>query len=149
MKRVDSAHLWLLCALTLVLAACSDDPESPEQQLIRTMDTMEEAIEAGERDGFIDHVADDFTGNGGRFDRSGLGNLLRMQMLRHTRLSAVVTDREITLFDQRATVNLKMLLTGGARAFIPESGRLYQVNTGWKRVDSQWMLISADWEPVF
>jgi len=148
LKRAERACLWFVSSLLLMLTACSD-PESLEQQLIQTMDSMEEAIEAGKRGGFIDYVADDFSGKGGQYDRKGLGNLLRLQLVRHTRLSAVVTDREITLFDERATVTLKILLTGGPRAFMPDSGRLYQVNTGWKRVDSQWMLISADWQPVF
>ncbi len=132
----------------LVLAACAGGSD-PEARLERTIAAMGEAAEAGDRDAFLDHVAADFGGQGGRLDRRGLGDLLRVQLLRHSRIGATIASQEIQLFEgRRATARMRILLTGGPRAWLPESGQFYQVESGWLDTDDGWRLISARWEPL-
>ncbi len=137
-----------LVTAALLLSACGsgDDAESRLQQ---TIEAMEQAAEAGDRRRFLDFVAADFGGQGGRFDRRGLGDLLRVQLLRHSRISATIASTEIQLFEgARASARMRVLLTGGPRAWLPDSGQVYMVETGWRDTDDGWRLISARWEPL-
>lgn len=38
-------------------------------------------------------------------------------------------------------------LTGGSGGLLPESGQIYEVETGWRLDDGEWRLIQADWKP--
>lgn len=48
----------------------------------------------------------------------------------------------VKLMDERATVDFTVVLTGG-QGFIPDDGRIYQVQTGWRLEGDEWKLISA------
>ena len=136
----------VLMAVALV-TACSD-PASPEARLRGTIDVMEEAAEAGDRAGFMEHVADDFGGPTAAVDRKGLSDMFRVQILVHTRVSAVVSNMDIEVYGDRATATFHALLTGGPRAWLPDTGRIYRIETGWRLDGSDWELISADWKPL-
>ena len=82
--HVFRSVIVLMLAVAL-LTACGDE-SSPESRLRQTLDAMETAIEAGERDVFMESVSDDFTGSSGRFDRRSLSAMLRVQLMRHTRI---------------------------------------------------------------
>ena len=142
MSRVLPAvlALWLLAGLT----ACST-PDSAEQRLRDTIDAMEAAAEAGDRSAFMDYVADDFGGQDTRMDREALGTMMRYQLFKHSRVTATITSMDIVMFDRRATVTMKVLLTGGPRAWMPETGEYLEVESGWRDDDGQWQLIQAQW----
>lgn len=138
----------MLLGACLLLAGCGDG-DDPETRLQRTIDAMEAAAESGDRREFLSYVADDFGGQSGRVDRAALGDLMRVQLLRHSRITATVTGQEIELFEgRRASARMRVLLTGGARAWLPETGQIYRVETGWRESDDGWLLISARWEPL-
>lgn len=136
-------------ALVLLLVACGR-PDDPATRLKARIQTMEEAAEAAERGDFMAAVADDFSGQSGRLGREELADLFRVQLLRHTRVSALLSNVEIEMRGgQRAIATMNALLTGGPRAWLPESGRLYRIDSGWRMDDEgDWYLISAEWEPV-
>ena len=136
-----------LPALLLALAGCSAS-DSPETRLAETIDAMEEAAEAGDRAAFMEFVADDFGGPGAAMDRKGLSDLFRVQILVHTRVTAVVTNMDIEVIGDRAVASFHALLTGGPRAWLPDAGRVYRIETGWRLDGSDWELISADWRPL-
>ncbi|WP_232227498.1 hypothetical protein [Aerolutibacter daejeonensis] len=46
---------------------------------------------------------------------------------------------------RHATVRFTAALTGGDGATLPESARLYQVESGWRLVDDAWELTSLRW----
>ncbi len=140
--------LPLLLGACLLLAGCGAE-DDPRGRLKQTIAAMEEAAESGDRREFLDYVADDFGGQGGRLDRAALGDLMRVQLLRHSRITATITGQEIELFEgRRASVRMQVLLTGGSRAWLPETGQIYRVETGWLESDDGWRLISARWEPL-
>lgn len=137
-------RLTIPCVL-LVLLGCAE-PDSAEQRLRDTIDQMEVAAEAGDRSAFMDYVADDFGGQDARVDREALGAMLRYQLFRHSRVTATVTAMEVEMFDSRARVSMNLLLTGGPRAWMPETGEYLSVETGWRDENGTWKLIQANWE---
>ena len=136
----------LLLGLSLALVGCAPASD-PEQRLAQTIEAMEVAIEARERGTFMDYVADDFAGQRGRYDRTGLDGMVRLHLIRNKSVSATVMGSELQITGERATAEINVLLTGGA-GWLPERGQLYSVTTGWRMEDDDWRLIQAHWEPA-
>ncbi|MEM7705715.1 MAG: nuclear transport factor 2 family protein [Pseudomonadota bacterium] len=130
-------------AAALLLAGCERAPA--EQRLRDTINAMQEAAENGDRGAFMERVDSNFGGQRGQFDRRSLDGILRMQMMTHQNIGSTITDLDLTLMDQRATTTMKVLLTGGPRAWLPENAELLEVTAGWVDTDDGWRLISADW----
>ena len=133
--------------LAVLLVACSQ-PLTVEQQVIATIRQMEEKIEAGERRAFMDHIADDFSGQGGRMNRDQVRALVVFQLRRFERLQAQLFPITVTETGPgSAKAEFRALVTGGP-GWIPERGQVYDFTTTWRRSDDQWLLLLADWEPV-
>ena len=94
----------------------------------------------------MDQVDPDFSGQKSNVDRSGLKRLLRVQLLKHTRVTATIVSDEFKMFEGRASVEVSVLMTGGPGNWLPDSGRVYKIKTGWREDNDQWFLISAVWE---
>jgi hypothetical protein len=135
--------LFVLIILGLFGCAGEDDPETRIRQ---SLASMQEAAEAGDPSEFLEYVAEEFAGQQGGFDRQRLGQLLRVQLLRHTRVSATVMSQDYQLYEGRASGQMTLLLTGGPGNWLPDSGRVYQVETRWIEREDQWLLLGADWE---
>lgn len=127
----------------LVLSACTRAPD--EQRLRDAMASLQAAIEAREVAAAMDVVAEDFIGTGG-LDRAGARNLLRLMVLRHQTLGLSLGPVEVELFDGRATVRFTAVATGGQGALLPESARIWQVETAWRMDGGDWRLLSAHWQ---
>jgi hypothetical protein len=132
------AALLLICGL----AACARAPA--EQRLREALAGLQAAVEAREVSPAMEHVAEDFVGNEG-LDREGARNLLRLMVLRHQSLGLSLGPYEIELHGERATVRFTAVATGGSGALIPESARVWNVETGWREDGGEWRLISAQW----
>lgn len=131
--------------LMLALAACGSD--SPEQAVRKQVDAIQVAIDArdaGDIDGLL---ADDFIGNEG-MDRRGAKQLAAAVFLRHRDVAAKVGPVNVELRGQTdAIARFSVLATGGSGGLLPDSGQVYQVETGWRLVDGEWKLLSASWTP--
>lgn len=142
MIRRALAVLWL--SATAILAGCSEPP-SVEQQVVAAIQELEALGEAGDRGGFMDGVAEDFQGQGGAMTRDEFGALLVLQWNQHRRIRAQLFPIEVTeLGPALATAQFRVLLTGGG-GLIPESGRLYDVETTWSAEGGDWLLWRASW----
>jgi hypothetical protein len=140
------ALLPLLCVLALT-AGCGAEL-TVEQQVIATIREMEARIEAGERRPFMDYVAEDFSGQGGSLNREQLRALLIMQLNRYQRLQGQLLPIQVEETGEgTATARFRALVTGGP-GWIPESGQLFEFHTAWRRVDGEWQVAAANWEPV-
>lgn len=104
-------------------------------------------MEEGRPRGFIDRIADDFTGEDGTLDRTSLHNLLRTQALANTHIGISLTSVDIELLgDERATVRTTVTLTGGNGRWLPERGSIYRITSGWRKEGGDWHCINAQWE---
>jgi ketosteroid isomerase-like protein len=144
-KGGKAIRTLVLLALTALVGACSQS--DPEAQLRETIAAMQQAVESRDASALMSPVGDDFIGTGA-IDRGGIGRLARLHFLRNAAISAVVGPLEVTMEDDHARVGFTVLLTGGSGGWLPERGQLYSVQTGWRRQDGDWRLITADWESV-
>lgn len=141
-QRVMTVATFILLAL---LAACSkDDPVHAVRQQVAA---MQAAIDARDAGAVEDLLAEDFVGNDG-MDRRAIKQLAAAVFLRHRDVTAKVGPVSVELRgDSDAIARFSVLATGGSGGFLPESGQVYQAETGWRLVDGEWRLLSASWTP--
>jgi hypothetical protein len=145
--RVRRFLLPLALGLLAMLSACGK-PLTVEQQIIATIREMEARIEAGERRPFMQHIAEDFSGQGGSLDREQLRALMIMQLNRYQRLQGQLFPIRVEdTGDGTASAHFRALVTGGPN-WLPESGQVFEFDTRWRKDGSEWLLTAADWDPV-
>ncbi|MFN7784611.1 MAG: nuclear transport factor 2 family protein [Lysobacterales bacterium] len=125
------------------LVGCSRAPA--EERLRGAMTGLQAAIEAREVGEAMEYVGEDFIGTGS-LDREGARNLLRLMVLRHQTLGLSLGPAEIELFEGRASVRFTAVATGGQGALLPQSARVWNVETAWRDDGDEWRLISAQWK---
>ena len=140
-SRVDGLFCVLLMAV-LALAGCSRTP--PEERLRATIDGLQQAVEQHDGAALQKAIAEDFIGPDG-LDRDGARRMAQVMFLRYRDVGVNLGPLDIELHDQHATVRFTAALTGGA-GVLPESGQLYNVETGWRLEGGEWRLVNADWK---
>ncbi len=131
----------------LVLSSCGDEP-TVEQQIIGVITEMEQLMEAGKRGAFMEKVADDFSGQLGMLTRDEFRRFMIFQWNQNQRLHAQLFPIRVRkLGPGAAAADFRAFITGG-RGFIPERGQLYQFETTWLKDGDDWLLLSANWDPV-
>ena len=146
---MSNASQWALRAgallLLAALAGCNGPP--PEQAVRAQVETMQAAIDARDAGKVYDLLAEDFVGNEG-MDRRAMRQLAAAVFLRHREVGASVGPISVELRGERdAIARFSVIATGGSGGFLPESGQVYQVETGWRLVDGEWKLLNASWTP--
>ena len=130
-------------ALWFSLAGCARTP--PEQALRETIAELEAAVEERDAAAVEAQLAEDFIGPEG-LDRKGARRLAQVLFLRYRSAGATIGPLEIALQDQHATVRFTAALTASSGGFLPESGQVYEVETGWRLEGDEWRLVSAEWK---
>lgn len=139
------AVTWLAALLLLVGIACSRG--SPEQALRVQVDAMQDAFEARDAGDVHALLAEDFIGNEG-LDRRGARQLAAGVFLRHREVGARFGPVQVEIrSDRDAIARFTVLATGGSGGLLPESGQVFDVETGWRLVGGEWRLLSAAWKP--
>ena len=138
----------LIVAALLLLAACRPDP--PEAALRAAVAELEAAIEARDAGDIEAMLAGDFVGPDG-MDRAAARRLAQLVLLRNPDVAVVLGPLDIVLRGDQAgpthaTVAFTAALAGGRGRWLPESGSVYRVETGWRREGGDWRLASARWE---
>ena len=142
-----SSFQILVFLLLAGLSACSQ-PLTVEQRIIATIREMEAKVEEGERRPFMEHIAEDFTGQGGALTREQTRAMFIYQLNRHQRLQAQLFPIHVTESSENtATADFRALVTGGPN-WIPESGQVFDFETHWRLVDDEWYLYAVSWTPV-
>ncbi|MGY1457618.1 nuclear transport factor 2 family protein [Luteimonas sp. A534] len=132
----------LLCAIA---AGCARTP--PEQALRNAFDGLQVAIESRDAGDVADFLAEDFIGPGG-LDREGARRLAALHFMRHGDVGVLPGPLDLELQDAHARVRFSAVLSGGSGRVLPENARAWQVDTGWRLVDGDWLMTSADWTPA-
>jgi hypothetical protein len=134
-------------ALAIVGCACACARTPPEQALRDTIAQLQRDIGARDADAVTSVLAEDFVGNEG-MDRRGARQLAAGTFLRYREVGAKLGPLQVEMRgDRHATVRFTAAISGGA-GLVPQEGQVYQVATGWRLVDGDWMLTSADWTPA-
>ena len=134
---------WLLLLMfAAALASCQRSP--PEQRLREAVQSLQEILQRGDAASMDDWLAEDFIGPGG-LDRDSARRLAQVMHLRHRNIGVALGPMQVQLHPGHATVEFTAVLTGGSGGFLPDSGRLFNVTTGWRMDANQWQLTSAQW----
>jgi len=135
--------IFALC-LTALFAGCSRT--DPEQAVRARVAGLQAAVAARDASAIADVLAEDFVGPEG-LDRQGARRMAQLVFLRHQQVASKLGPLEVTMQDDHATVRFTAVLTGGAGGLLPDTGQLYDVQTGWRMQDGNWKLTSAKWTP--
>lgn len=134
-----------IALMLLLLAGCART--APEQALREALSGLQATIEKRDASGLQGMLADDFIGPEG-LDRDGARRLAQAMFLRYRDVGAKIGPLDITLQgDRHASVHFSAAVSGGAGAVLPDSGQIYDVETGWRLEDGNWQLVSAQWQP--
>jgi hypothetical protein len=145
---VKRPGLILVAALLAQFASSCSEPLTVEQLIIAKIHTIEAQLEEGERRRFMNNIAQDFRGQGGRMNHQQLRAFIVLQLTRYQNLNArllPVTVQEVG--ENEAIATFSALLTGGS-GLIPDDGQLYAFTTHWRKDDGEWLLVAADWKPA-
>lgn len=134
------------CAVMLAvgLLGCERDP--PEQRLRAQVARLEQAVQAHDLGALREVLAQDFVGHDG-LDREGAVRLVQVSRLRYRDIGVSLGPVAVRMHGDRATATFTAVLTGGP-GVLPEAGRAYEVTTGWRADNGEWILVSAEWVPV-
>lgn len=139
-----------VCAALVALAltgmpGCARD--DPEQQVRAQLTRLQAAIDARDAGDVHALLAEDFVGNEG-MDQRAARQLAAATFLRYRDVGARFGPVTVELRGSRdATARFTVLATGGSGGLLPEQGQVFDVQTGWRLVDGQWQLLSAQWTP--
>jgi hypothetical protein len=139
-------------AITLVLAACSRDADSPEAEIRALVAHAQTAAETRDVRGLRALVADDYADAQGH-DRKAVENLIRLHVLRNQSIHLFTRIGDIA-FPQtdRASVRVAMAMAGRPVANVGElvgvNADLYRFDLELIRRDGAWQVQRAAWEPA-
>jgi hypothetical protein len=140
--QAGRASFWLLLLLAAVLAACARTP--PEEKLRVTVAGLQAAIEKHDGSAVNEVLADDFIGPEG-LNRDGARRMAQAMFLRYRDVGVTLGPLDVEVRQEHATVRFTAALTGGA-GVLPDSGQVYDVETGWRMEDDDWRLVNASWK---
>ncbi|MEO6365669.1 MAG: DUF4440 domain-containing protein [Luteimonas sp.] len=133
-------------ALCLLWVGAGCSRSDTEQALRASVAGLQAAVAARDATAIEDVLAEDFVGPDG-LDRQGARRMAQLMFLQHHQVAATLGPLEIALQDDHATVRFTAVLTGGAGGWLPQTGQLYDVRTGWRLQEGDWRLTSATWTP--
>ncbi|MDH5833728.1 nuclear transport factor 2 family protein [Luteimonas kalidii] len=131
--------------LALLASGCART--DPEQALRETVAQLQSAIEERDPAAMQQHLAEDFIGNDG-LDRDGARRLAGAMLLRYRDLAIDAGPLQVDIDGTHAVVRFTAVLRGGSGRLLPESARVYEVETGWRLQQGDWRLTSARWTPT-
>ncbi|MEG3190983.1 nuclear transport factor 2 family protein [Lysobacter sp. D1-1-M9] len=128
--------------LLSLLLGCSRTP--PEQQLRESLGQLQAVLEGRDASAMSEWLAEDFVGPDG-MDRDAARRLARVMFLRHRDVGVTLGPLDVALQEGHATVRFTAAVSGGSGRILPDSARVYEVETGWRMVNGEWRMTSVRW----
>ena len=122
-------------AIALTVGACAK--QGAEAEVRARIAELQAAIDARDAGDVHALLAEDFVGNDA-LDRRGARQLAAGTFLRYRDVSVRLGPVDVELRGERdAVARFTAVATGGSGAALPDSGQLYQVQTGWRLIDGK------------
>lgn len=140
-----SRLIFLFVLLLSLLIACSK-PMPDEQQISLAMDKMQQAADEKQLASLMQHFHDSFQGRH-NMPKRDLQARIYFHFRTNPRVRIFVSNRDIQIEDNMASVSCHLLVTGGQKR-MPDRGRLYRVISTWQKHGDTWQVMTAKWEDV-
>ena len=139
--RIFGSLLAIL--IGLILGGCQQTATDDKALIRQRLQEMVKAVENRQTGGFLEGIHKDFLGQG-TLRKANLTGLLLLQFRRHQSISVSLSDIEIDLKKNQATVTLETSLSGQGGWL--GQGRRLQIQSRWLKVDGQWQAERARWQ---
>ena len=130
--------------LVSTLAACARVPGAAA--IRSTIQQMAAAAEAKRTGEVLEHVAADFTGNDGEFDRAALERMLRARVLAAQAIGVSIGPVAVEVDGHRATARFTMTVTDESGRWLSDRRAVLDMVTGWRNEAGVWRCNNARWE---
>ncbi len=141
-------RLLLLCAV--LVCACGGEPETPEAQVRRTLETLEAAAEAGDVSAFKEGISERYEDGMGH-DKKALGAYVTFHVMRNQSRHVVLRVRDVVMISPgRAEVVVIAGIAGTApTAGAAFRGNVYHIDANVEEESAgEWRLTWAQWKPT-
>ena len=141
-KTVLAYLILLACFLPNGCTKNTDD----EEEINKLIDTAIISVENGKTGNLMALISDDFQGSGVN-SRREFKALLLFYFRSHQEINIMLLNRQITIDQTAAVVDLSALLTGHGRrgAIIPEQGEHVNIKLELQK-NGQWEVVAAYWQ---
>jgi len=138
----------LFVALTMLLCACSGPSIGPEAEIRSWLDRGVAAAEAKERGEILDMISPSYADSRG-YNRSRIGDVLRVYFLRMNSIELLTTVNEIEMMGETAAkVLVTVGMAGTKDSLLGFSADAYQFSLELEKIAGDWLLISAQWNQI-
>ena len=142
--------LLLLFAMTITTLGCHTETE--QDKIKRVITDIQKSAEEKNVKKIINNLSTTYLDPQG-FNFDTIKGLLLGYFFQHPKISAYITDLEISVDNTSAKVVFHAVLTGGGKTgsaadLIPESLGMYTFEVSLKKEPDGWKVTSAKWEPV-
>jgi hypothetical protein len=134
----------LLLIIALALVACDKTPD--EEKIRNVLSEIEAAVQKRQTKPVLKHLSKEFTGPEGMKTRQ-IRQLMAAHYFRNRNIQVVVAGLRIKIMGIDADVRFNAATTGGA-SMLPERLQYYDVETTWRKLDGDWLIVRANWTPV-
>jgi len=147
----SSSPVFCLVWAVMLLQACNETTNSPEDEIRLFVKSGMEAAENRELDDLSDLIHDNYLDQKG-YNKQRLGGLLRAYFFRHKNLYLFTKIEEIDLFaENQATVRLYVAMAGSVisdvDAIAALRAQIYKFELQLIKEDD-WLLHHASWKPA-
>jgi len=142
----------LLLLITMTVTGLGCHKETEQDRVKKVIFTIQKAAEEKDIKKVINSLSTTYSDSHG-FNRDSIKGLLLGYFFRHQKISATITDLEVSLGDSVAKAVFQAILTGGGKTgsaadLIPDALGVYAFVVELKKEPDGWKVTSATWERV-